>query len=152
MMTNENILASMHGPSIWGCNMYTETLEMETPNGLDCSGFVTWALFILRTVSCEKRKETKNTITPGQIRIIKNLWRSNKMKVMTRNRVKVAADPSLIIDLFTLIHPKNDINGQVIKSLKQGSLRAEDWENVEYEHLPKLLQDRSFYPMVRAEL
>lgn len=65
------------------------------------------------------------------------------MKVMTRNRVKVAADPSLMIDLFTVIHPKNDIDGQVMKSLKEGTLRAEDWADVEYERLPKLLKDRS---------
>ena len=65
------------------------------------------------------------------------------MAEMTRNRVKVAADPSLMIDLFTLIHPKNDVDGKVMKALKQGALRAEDWENIDYTNLPKLLKDRS---------
>lgn len=65
------------------------------------------------------------------------------MKVMMTNKVKVAADPSLMIDLFTLIHPKNDINGSVMRSLKEGTLCAEDWKDVEYDHLPKLLKDRS---------
>ena len=62
---------------------------------------------------------------------------------MTRNRVKVAADPSLIIDLFTLIHPKNDIDGKVMTALKQGSLRPEDWEGVDEKLMPKILRDRS---------
>lgn len=71
-------------------------------------------------------------------------------EVQKYRHISIAADPSLIIDLFTVIHPKNDINGQVIKSLEQGSLRAEDWENVEYEHLPKLLQDRSLGSVIRG--
>lgn len=65
------------------------------------------------------------------------------MAEMTRNRVKVAADPSLMIDLFTLIHPKNDVDGQVMKALEQGTLSSENWENIDYNNLPKLLRDRS---------
>ena len=40
----DNIVSSLYGPKIWGCNMYTTTLEILTPNGLDCSGFVSWVL------------------------------------------------------------------------------------------------------------
>ena len=40
----DDIVASSYGPAIWGCNMYTKTLRMKTPNGLDCSGFISWLL------------------------------------------------------------------------------------------------------------
>ena len=32
------------GPQIWGCPMYEETRKANQDNGLDCSGFVTWAM------------------------------------------------------------------------------------------------------------
>ena len=64
-------------------------------------------------------------------------------KTVVKNRFKVALCASTVIDLFTLIHPKNDIDGQVMKALQEGTLRAEDWADVEYDKLPKLLQDRS---------
>ena len=64
-------------------------------------------------------------------------------EVQKYRHISIAADPSLIIDLLTLIHPKNDIDGQVIKSLQEGTLCTEDWKDVEYDRLPKLLQDRS---------
>ncbi len=38
------IISSLYGPSVWGCNLYTKILKLTTPNGLDCSGFVSWAL------------------------------------------------------------------------------------------------------------
>ena len=34
---------SMHGPKSWGCNMYSFPVDRVIPNGLDCSGFVSWA-------------------------------------------------------------------------------------------------------------
>lgn len=34
---------SMHGPKAWGCNMYSYPVNRTIPNGLDCSGFVSWA-------------------------------------------------------------------------------------------------------------
>ena len=46
-----DILASFAGPSIWGCPLtnyddsYGWGIGVKYPNGLDCSGFVTWALF-----------------------------------------------------------------------------------------------------------
>ena len=38
------IKSSVHGPAAWGCPLLTDTLKIKTPNGLDCSGFVSWAL------------------------------------------------------------------------------------------------------------
>ena len=48
----DNILASWKGPSIWGCNLvnleenknYGYIPGKLMPNGLDCSGFITWTL------------------------------------------------------------------------------------------------------------
>ena len=34
---------SMHGPKVWGCKMYSYPVNRTIPNGLDCSGFVSWA-------------------------------------------------------------------------------------------------------------
>ena len=45
----ENILASFVGPALWGCpltnydNSYGWGIGVKYPNGLDCSGFITWA-------------------------------------------------------------------------------------------------------------
>ena len=38
-----SISKSMHGPTSWGCNMYSYPVNRTIPNGLDCSGFVAWA-------------------------------------------------------------------------------------------------------------
>ncbi|MDD4187710.1 MAG: hypothetical protein PHX04_02990 [Bacilli bacterium] len=35
---------SMHGPAIWSCNIWDNFISRYAPNGLTCSGFVTWAL------------------------------------------------------------------------------------------------------------
>ena len=40
----KDIKQSRSGPQIWGCPMYEETRKMNVANGLDCSGFVTWAM------------------------------------------------------------------------------------------------------------
>ena len=39
----ENISKSMYGPKTWGCVMYSSPNSKSMPNGLDCSGFVSWA-------------------------------------------------------------------------------------------------------------
>lgn len=47
------IIASVSGPSLWGCPLYNWEDDpdygfvwgMKKPNGLDCSGFVSWALY-----------------------------------------------------------------------------------------------------------
>ena len=37
--------ASMYGPAIWGCELYSRVIDKTILNGLNCSGFVSWALF-----------------------------------------------------------------------------------------------------------
>lgn len=39
----KNISKSMYGPKTWGCVMYSSPNSKSMPNGLDCSGFVSWA-------------------------------------------------------------------------------------------------------------
>ena len=41
------------------------------------------------------------------------------MATRIKNKVKIAVDSSTVIDLFTLIHPKNDIDGKVMQALQQ---------------------------------
>jgi len=65
------------------------------------------------------------------------------MAKKAKDRIKVALDPSTIIDLFTLIHPKHDKDGQIMKALQEGTLRPEDWQDVAFEDKPKLLQDKA---------
>ena len=40
-----NISKSANGPQIWGCTMYSWPIHKYIPNGLDCSGFVSWILY-----------------------------------------------------------------------------------------------------------
>lgn len=48
-----SIIASVSGPCIWGCPLYNWEDDLEygyvwgvkKPNGLDCSGFVSWILY-----------------------------------------------------------------------------------------------------------
>ena len=39
------ITSSMGGPKIWGCDLMEYTEEKLVPNSLDCSGFVSWAMY-----------------------------------------------------------------------------------------------------------
>lgn len=39
----KNISKSMYGPATWGCKIYSYPVSRTIPNGLDCSGFVSWA-------------------------------------------------------------------------------------------------------------
>ncbi len=41
----KDLQASSYGPAIWGCEMYNAVTYKNTRNGLDCSGYVSWALF-----------------------------------------------------------------------------------------------------------
>lgn len=41
----EDVVISMNGPQIWGCPLYDNMLGSKRPNGLTCSGFVSWALY-----------------------------------------------------------------------------------------------------------
>ncbi len=38
------ISGSSEGPEIWGCDLYSNPIKKIDTNGLDCSGFVSWAL------------------------------------------------------------------------------------------------------------
>ena len=39
-----SITGSQYGPKMWGCSMYDRPIGKNNINGLDCSGFVSWAL------------------------------------------------------------------------------------------------------------
>lgn len=39
-----NIKKKMAGPKTWGCQLYSRPSHGNRPNGLDCSGFITWAM------------------------------------------------------------------------------------------------------------
>ncbi len=41
----ESITKSHSGPATWGCPIYSIPAKGRTPNGLDCSGFITWILY-----------------------------------------------------------------------------------------------------------
>ena len=40
-----SIRKKMHGPKTWGCSLYSRPSHGYRPNGLDCSGFISWVLF-----------------------------------------------------------------------------------------------------------
>ena len=40
----DNITGTQYGPEIWGCSLYDRPAHRYIDNGLDCSGFVSWAL------------------------------------------------------------------------------------------------------------
>ena len=41
----EDLKYSLYGPVCWGCRMYSIETATYLDNGLDCSGFLTWALY-----------------------------------------------------------------------------------------------------------
>lgn len=40
----DSILSSQYGPKMWGCSLYSKITKYKSANGLDCSGYVSWAL------------------------------------------------------------------------------------------------------------
>lgn len=40
----DSLIVSSRGPAIWGCDLYNGVEKKTFANGLDCSGFVSWAL------------------------------------------------------------------------------------------------------------
>lgn len=58
------------------------------------------------------------------------------------DKIKVALDSSTVINLFTLIHPKNDLDGKVMKGLETKTLNANDWTNLEPGSYPPILRDK----------
>lgn len=41
----DSLAKSAYGPQMWGCSMYSKVTKRKSPNGLDCSGYVSWALY-----------------------------------------------------------------------------------------------------------
>lgn len=41
----DDLTKSAYGPKMWGCSMYSKITKRKSPNGLDCSGYVSWALY-----------------------------------------------------------------------------------------------------------
>ena len=58
------------------------------------------------------------------------------------SKVKIALDSSTLINIFTLIHPKNDIDGKVMKGLQTKTLKTTDWENLPSDKYPRILKDK----------
>lgn len=40
-----SLAKSAYGPKMWGCSLYSKITKQKSPNGLDCSGYVSWALY-----------------------------------------------------------------------------------------------------------
>lgn len=88
----KDITASLVGPAMWGCNLKTFTnLPQYTyghnyPNGLDCSGFVTWALlnggFDVGDIGAGENSEQFDLDDLGtKVYITNELMNSGKVKV-----------------------------------------------------------------------
>lgn len=40
----DSIIASLYGPAMWGCPLMVKLFQREENNGLDCSGYISWAM------------------------------------------------------------------------------------------------------------
>lgn len=80
-----DITGTSKGPKIWGCSLYSRPDKRKSPNGLDCSGFVSWALlnggFDVKDVGAGWSNNLDLT-DYGDVRSVTlNLINSNKIKV-----------------------------------------------------------------------
>ena len=78
------ISKSGSGPKAWGCSLYSSPVKEKTNNGLDCSGFVSWALlnggFDPGDLGAGFTS-TRNLTDLGELKkITKSLIESNKIK------------------------------------------------------------------------
>lgn len=78
------ISKSGSGPKAWGCSLYSSPVKKKTSNGLDCSGFVSWALvnggFNPGDLGAGFTS-TKNLTDLGELKkVTKSLIESNKIK------------------------------------------------------------------------
>ena len=78
------ISKSKNGPKVWGCSLYSTPVKHNDNNGLDCSGFVSWALlnggFNPGDLGAGFTS-TKNLTDLGNLKkITKSLIESNKIK------------------------------------------------------------------------
>lgn len=80
-----SLAKSNRGPAIWGCTMYEGITGKNTANGLDCSGFVTWALvnagFDPKDVGAGVSTALDLTDIGKKTTITKELLNSDKYKV-----------------------------------------------------------------------
>ncbi len=79
-----SISKSGSGPKAWGCKLYSSPVRKKTNNGLDCSGFVSWALlnggFNPGDIGAGFTN-TRNLTNLGELKkVTKSLIESNKIK------------------------------------------------------------------------
>lgn len=79
-----SISKSGSGPKAWGCKLYSSPIRKKTNNGLDCSGFVSWALlnggFNPGDIGAGFTS-TRNLTNLGELKkVTKSLIESNKIK------------------------------------------------------------------------
>lgn len=79
-----SISKSGSGPKAWGCKLYSSPVRKKTNNGLDCSGFVSWALlnggFNPGDIGAGFTS-TRNLTNLGELKkVTKSLIESNKIK------------------------------------------------------------------------
>ena len=83
----DKISKSLNGPKTWGCSLYSNPIHKEAPNGMDCSGFVSWALlnagFDVKDVGAGFRDGKLNDLTDfGElVKLNKNNSTSGDIKV-----------------------------------------------------------------------
>ena len=82
-----NITGTSTGPKTWGCSLYSNPAHRSITNGLDCSGFVSWALlnagYDVKDVGAGFRTGKNNDLTDfGTLKTLTNsLARSDTIKV-----------------------------------------------------------------------
>ena len=81
----KEITGKSKGPVIWGCSLYSRPDKRKSPNGLDCSGFVSWALlnggFDVKDVGAGWSDRLDLTDYGTVKRIDSSLIQSNRIKV-----------------------------------------------------------------------
>ena len=81
----KSITGTSKGPKIWGCSLYSRPDHKSSPNGLDCSGFVSWALlnggFDVKDVGAGWSDNLDLTDYGDVKKIDSSLIKSNKIKV-----------------------------------------------------------------------
>ncbi len=74
-----------YGPKTWGCKMYSAPVNVQAQNGLDCSGFVSWALlnagFDVDDLGAGIASHADLTDTGKRTELTTTLAKSDKIKV-----------------------------------------------------------------------
>ena len=126
----EAIKGSLLGPKMWGCKMTNLEPDepffirgVKYPNGLDCSGFVTWALlnggFDIGDIGAYQLP------TIGELKTLsKQLINSNTIKVGDLFNFKghIALLVGIDNDNFYVAESLNDIGGLVIKTYSKSKI------------------------------